>query len=31
MTRPQENLDAAAKLFAEGGFHGVPVDDIGAA
>ena len=31
MTRPQEILDTAAKLFAERGFHGVSVHDIGAA
>jgi AcrR family transcriptional regulator len=31
MTRPQDILDTAAKLFAERGFHGVSVHEIGAA
>jgi len=30
-TRREEILDAAARLFAERGYHGVSIDDIGAA
>lgn len=31
MSRPQQILDTSAKLFAQRGFHGVSVGDIGAA